>query len=127
MLFLFLFIFFFLFLLFFFQAEDGIRDVAVTGVQTCALPIRGILQVTVDFVREQARPWIDSKADKASDDVFTVSAVGDLFIRLHAAEALLERAGRQLDATLAQVDLKDRKSVVQGKSVDTGGRRIIVR
>src|SRR2546429_3604712 len=29
-----LFVFFF-----FFQAEDGIRDVAVTGVQTCALPI----------------------------------------------------------------------------------------
>src|SRR2546429_4774794 len=28
-------------LLFFFQAEDGIRDVAVTGVQTCALPILG--------------------------------------------------------------------------------------
>src|SRR2546429_4286906 len=25
----------------FFQAEDGIRDVAVTGVQTCALPISG--------------------------------------------------------------------------------------
>src|SRR2546429_248660 len=25
--------------LYFFQAEDGIRDVAVTGVQTCALPI----------------------------------------------------------------------------------------
>src|SRR2546429_9582714 len=28
---------------FFFQAEDGIRDVAVTGVQTCALPIAAIL------------------------------------------------------------------------------------
>src|SRR6266436_7158998 len=27
------------FFVFFFQAEDGIRDVAVTGVQTCALPI----------------------------------------------------------------------------------------
>src|SRR2546429_5688824 len=27
--------------IFFFQAEDGIRDVAVTGVQTCALPIYG--------------------------------------------------------------------------------------
>jgi len=26
-------------IIFFFQAEDGIRDVAVTGVQTCALPI----------------------------------------------------------------------------------------
>src|SRR2546430_10094132 len=27
------------FCLFFFQAEDGIRDLTVTGVQTCALPI----------------------------------------------------------------------------------------
>src|SRR5256885_9489981 len=27
------------FLFFFFQAEDGIRDYKVTGVQTCALPI----------------------------------------------------------------------------------------
>src|SRR5256884_3676002 len=29
----------FILFFFFFQAEDGIRDVAVTGVQTCALPI----------------------------------------------------------------------------------------
>src|SRR2546425_12592741 len=29
----------FLFFFFFFQAEDGIRDKLVTGVQTCALPI----------------------------------------------------------------------------------------
>src|SRR3712207_8695625 len=27
------------FVAFFFQAEDGIRDIGVTGVQTCALPI----------------------------------------------------------------------------------------
>src|SRR3712207_8174067 len=27
---------------FFFQAEDGIRDIGVTGVQTCALPIYGV-------------------------------------------------------------------------------------
>src|SRR5205809_2423350 len=32
-----------LFFFFFFQAEDGIRDVAVTGVQTCALPIYAVL------------------------------------------------------------------------------------
>src|SRR5688572_32111087 len=30
-------------LIFFFQAEDGIRDLTVTGVQTCALPIWGRL------------------------------------------------------------------------------------
>src|SRR5215467_14353184 len=39
----FFFVFFFfefvVFFFFFFQAEDGIRDYKVTGVQTCALPI----------------------------------------------------------------------------------------
>src|SRR5438105_10469227 len=30
-----------LYFVFFFQAEDGIRDPLVTGVQTCALPISG--------------------------------------------------------------------------------------
>src|SRR5437016_12067887 len=33
----------YVFFFFFFQAEDGIRDWSVTGVQTCALPISGIL------------------------------------------------------------------------------------
>ena len=28
--------------IFFFQAEDGIRDTSVTGVQTCALPISAV-------------------------------------------------------------------------------------
>src|SRR5215216_7427877 len=32
---------------FFFQAEDGIRDDLVTGVQTCALPILGVSNVEV--------------------------------------------------------------------------------
>src|SRR5207248_5373144 len=32
-------LFFLIFFFFFFQAEDGIRDRTVTGVQTCALPI----------------------------------------------------------------------------------------
>src|SRR3712207_8193043 len=34
-------------LFFCFQAEDGIRDIGVTGVQTCALPIFGGLTVDV--------------------------------------------------------------------------------
>src|SRR5690348_17764058 len=37
-----LFIIFYVFF-FFFQAEDGIRDGRVTGVQTCALPISGLI------------------------------------------------------------------------------------
>src|SRR5438093_3443821 len=37
-----------LFCFFFFQAEDGIRDWSVTGVQTCALPIFGFGAMTID-------------------------------------------------------------------------------
>src|SRR5260370_3171216 len=35
--------------LFFFQAEDGIRDSSVTGVQTCALPISAVSKMTVEY------------------------------------------------------------------------------
>src|SRR5438270_2458499 len=34
---------------FFFQAEDGIRDLTVTGVQTCALPISQIEASLTDY------------------------------------------------------------------------------
>src|SRR2546430_8874633 len=36
---------------FFFQAEDGIRDLTVTGVQTCALPI--LLHPMMPFLTEE--------------------------------------------------------------------------
>src|SRR2546429_1313718 len=42
---------------FFFQAEDGIRDVAVTGVQTCALPIC------------RSPNWLKIRADRTDDFV----------------------------------------------------------
>src|SRR2546430_12762931 len=38
-----------LFVFFFFQAEDGIRDLTVTGVQTCALPIF-IIFIAIDLI-----------------------------------------------------------------------------
>lgn len=62
---------------------------------------KGALDDTVDFIRTKARPWIDSGLDKASEEPFTVAQVGDLFIRLHAAEALLEKAGRGIDRIIA--------------------------
>src|SRR5205823_63187 len=51
--FLFLYVFFFIFFFFFFfffffQAEDGIRDKLVTGVQTCALPICAMLTAALN-------------------------------------------------------------------------------
>src|SRR5256886_10919160 len=45
---------------FFFQAEDGIRDLTVTGVQTCALPIfRGRLR------SQDAEPAAQLEAERA--------------------------------------------------------------
>src|SRR2546429_5577808 len=46
--------------MFFFQAEDGIRDVAVTGVQTCALPILSLLAagLAAGLVLSFALMWV---------------------------------------------------------------------
>ncbi|WP_312933869.1 SfnB family sulfur acquisition oxidoreductase [Pseudomonas sp.] len=54
------------------------------------------------FIRTRSRPWIDSQVDKASDDPLTLKSIGHLAIRLHAAEALLERAGEALDRAQVQ-------------------------
>src|SRR3712207_1099429 len=55
------------FFFFFFQAEDGIRDIGVTGVQTCALPIS-----------PSATGWLNAVAD-TSPDVAACPSVGELF------------------------------------------------
>src|SRR6478672_3930084 len=44
-------------LFFFFQAEDGIRDLIVTGVQTCALPISLMEGLSSEYQRERER-WV---------------------------------------------------------------------
>ncbi|SDI71239.1 SfnB family sulfur acquisition oxidoreductase [Paraburkholderia phenazinium] len=49
------------------------------------------------FVRERSRPWIDSGVERASDDPLTLELFGKLALQLHAAEALVERAGRRVD------------------------------
>src|SRR3712207_8122009 len=41
-----------MYFVFFFQAEDGIRDIGVTGVQTCALPISDG-ELTLDFILDE--------------------------------------------------------------------------
>src|SRR3989441_11258881 len=43
---------------FFFQAEDGIRDKLVTGVQTCALPIFDLLGLGMLAALEEAIPLV---------------------------------------------------------------------
>ncbi|WP_341317659.1 SfnB family sulfur acquisition oxidoreductase [Paraburkholderia sp. IMGN_8] len=56
------------------------------------------------FVRERSRPWIDSGVERASDDPLTLELFGKLALQLEAASALLERAGRRVDAAIEKSD-----------------------
>src|SRR2546429_8185346 len=58
---------------FFFQAEDGIRDVAVTGVQTCALPISAAHEPFVGFARYEDADYFDRTVALCLDAGFTPS------------------------------------------------------
>jgi SfnB family sulfur acquisition oxidoreductase len=65
---------------------------------------RGAFQAALAFVRERSRPWIDAKVERAADDPLTLAQFGDLAARLRAAEALMRRAGRYVDAAQAAPD-----------------------
>uniref|UniRef100_A0A7C2BFZ8 SfnB family sulfur acquisition oxidoreductase n=1 Tax=Pseudomonas graminis TaxID=158627 RepID=A0A7C2BFZ8_9PSED len=63
---------------------------------------RAAFEDALQFVRTRTRPWIDSGIEKAVDDPLTLHSFGKLGIRLHAAEALLERSGEYLDRAQAE-------------------------
>src|SRR5260370_30841558 len=87
-------------LFFFFQAEDGIRDSSVTGVQTCALPIScgaGFcfgchLPILLQRPSKQASSLL-----KSGQAAFAVNAIGGLSRRgSRLAPVLLRRRTRSL-------------------------------
>ncbi|MCU9948768.1 SfnB family sulfur acquisition oxidoreductase [Pseudomonas sp. PDM13] len=96
-------------------AEDVVSFQAAFERPTTVGPFAQILHAAIDagiareayedalaFVRTRSRPWIDAGVDKASDDPLAIHEFGRLAIRLHAAEAILDRAGRILDAATAE-------------------------
>src|SRR2546430_2901603 len=86
------------FCFFFFQAEDGIRDLTVTGVQTCALPI---------FIRlDEIQPGKSKSFEEARADL-------EAQLRRDRATDRFGEVQEQLQAKMAEpgADL-DRKSVV---------------
>src|SRR3989440_5826685 len=99
---------------FFFQAEDGIRDLIVTGVQTCALPISRPERTVVD-ARLALHPQLHRIGPEAVAAPVRWARNPDLHAVVGAGTAGSGRAEPS----------RDRKSVVKGKSVDLGGRRII--
>src|SRR3712207_9267993 len=98
----------------FFQAEDGMRDIGVTGVQTCALPILFALlsMAQVAVAQNTLRARVKDRETKEAVAGATVSVKGTEISAVTDAEGSAQLAG-------------DRKSVVEGESVGLGGSRII--
>jgi alkylation response protein AidB-like acyl-CoA dehydrogenase len=67
---------------------------------------RAAFAETLEFVRTKSRPWMDSGVERAAEDPMTISKVGQIAIRLEAAAALLECAGRKVDA--AQIETTEK-------------------
>ncbi len=63
---------------------------------------RAAFAETLNFVRDHARPWMDSGVERAADDPLTIARIGQLAIRLEAATATVERAGKKVD--VAQIN-----------------------
>jgi SfnB family sulfur acquisition oxidoreductase len=68
--------------------EQGIAEAALTEA--------------VRFIRTSARPWKDAGVDRASEDPYTIAAIGELKIRVDASAAMLERAGALVDRSAAE-------------------------
>lgn len=61
---------------------------------------RGAINETIAYVRQHARPWIDSGLEQAVQDPYTIANIGELKIKLRAAEAVLALAGEAIDRAL---------------------------
>src|SRR3989454_569531 len=99
---------------FFFQAEDGIRDYKVTGVQTCALPIyiatvsnriqSAFDSEAVNELRRSIRDFgqVADKLVKVTNEQAEV--IGSVGSNLRQGSDVLAKAATNLQATLGRVD-----------------------
>src|SRR5207248_7477882 len=102
---------------FFFQAEDGIRDRTVTGVQTCALPI------LLEAAREQCpeSPFVFMSTNKVYGDAPNELPLVELETRWDYAD---ESQREGIDES-CRIDARSEERRV-GKSVGGGGRSVII-
>src|SRR5256885_6947261 len=98
------------FFFFFFQAEDGIRDYKVTGVQTCALPVAGGEGVRA-WRTGALRPGPEAgkiQADKTVDSVCPYCGVGCLLTYNVKGNKILWVQGREGPANSNRLCVKGR-------------------
>lgn len=80
-------------------ADGAIFQIIQAAVDTGIA--KAAIDDTIAFVRTKSRAWVDSGQDHAWQDPYTIHAIGDLTARLHATEALLDRAGLAVDRAVA--------------------------
>ena len=61
---------------------------------------KAAIDETVRFVRGKSRAWVDSGKETAAEDPYIIQAIGQLAIKLHAAQALTEKAGLAIDVAV---------------------------
>src|SRR5690349_7106772 len=105
---------------FFFQAEDGIRDLYVTGVQTCALPICHLL-VELGLPRHPVVREVAQLVLQPLEPVLDDGVVGDALLQRDHGDVVLGSAARPQDADQgaeAEADGEDqRQGEQQGEGV----------
>src|SRR5258706_8946709 len=97
----------FIFFFFFFQAEDGIRDWSVTGVQTCALPISAASAAAVAGIL-----FGDFDPHRADAKVFEILA--QEIPTTSVAKGALTLADAVVQAGLATSKSEARRGIEQG-------------
>jgi len=63
---------------------------------------RAAFSDTLHYVREHARPYSRTGVESVSQDPYVLSIIGDLHTRIHAGEAVLERAALTFDQVTAE-------------------------
>ena len=81
-------------------ADGAIFQIIQAAVDTGIA--RAAIEDTIDFVKTKSRAWVDSGLEHASQDPYTIPAVGDLRLRLSATNALLDRAGLAVDRAVQE-------------------------
>lgn len=62
---------------------------------------RAALADAITFTKAHARPFFETSYQHGSEDPHVIAAIGDLVVRVNAASALTERAGRFVDIATA--------------------------
>src|SRR5439155_11425186 len=87
---------------FFFQAEDGIRDGHVTGVQTCALPISRLLEAAIAREIRPRRGHVGSSGDAQRRGVRKRPSEGRVTLRGRSEERRVGKECRSRRSTACQ-------------------------